>query len=316
MKILAINWRDPKHPEAGGAEVHLDYILRYLAKNHDVTLVSTRISKNHDIYFYHGYKVWRLGHPLFFHYTFRFLWKKYFQHEGYDIIIDDISKIGVMTPTYIKNIPIVAIFHHLHGDTLFQLLPYPLAFYVKFIEVRALKKYRQTPLIVVSESSREELERLATFEDITVLSNGIDPDYLIPKKITKIPYQLCSIGRLTKAKRVDLTLEVFSKLLIKYPSARLLIVGKGPEEDHLKKMAKQLNIAHAVEFKGFISDIEKKLVLSTSEAFIFTSEKEGWGIVVIEASAFETPVFGFFVPGVKDAVKQNINGKLVSFADT
>ncbi|MGL4388904.1 MAG: glycosyltransferase family 4 protein, partial [Brevinema sp.] len=67
MKILAINWRDPQHYEAGGAETHLDYILSFLAKKHNVTLVTTRTKKTQEKYLYHGYQVWKLGHPLFFH---------------------------------------------------------------------------------------------------------------------------------------------------------------------------------------------------------------------------------------------------------
>lgn len=315
LKILALNWRDPLHPEAGGAEVHLDALLSYLAQKHNVTLISTKVKGQKKQFMYHGYEIVRLGHPLFFNFTFRFLWNKYFKNQNFDIIIDDISKIGLGTPSYIKKIPILGIFHHVHGDTLFQLLPYPIAIAVKFLEIYALKKYKDTCLVVVSESSQKELQNISSFKNTIILPNGIDSRYLKLSKIKKNPYQLCTVGRLTKAKRIDLAIHIFSNLLNDFPDARLIIVGKGPEEKNLKRLVCQLQIEEFISFKGFVSEEEKKNILSTSEAFLFTSEKEGWGIVAIEASACQTPVFGFDVPGIRDSVKTGINGYLAEFGN-
>ncbi|MGL4393972.1 MAG: glycosyltransferase family 4 protein [Brevinema sp.] len=316
MKILAINWRDPQHPEAGGAELHLDVILSFLAKKYDVTLLSTRTTKAKEEYSFHGYRVLKWGHPMFFHYTFRSMWKKFFSKQGYDVIIDDISKIGVMSPSFIKDTPILSIFHHVHGETLFQLLPYPMAFYVYWAERFALKKYLKTPMIVVSQSSKDELLSLYPYQNLNILPNGIEASFLLPRKNKKTPYQICSVGRLTKAKRLDLAIEVVAKLRNDFPDLKLIVAGKGPEENSLKALVQERDLSDFVIFKGFVSENEKKEILSSSEAFIFPSEKEGWGIVALEASAMETPVFGFQVQGIKDAVKNGVNGYLLPFADT
>ncbi len=179
MKILAVNWRDPLHPEAGGAEVHLDKILSHLAKNHQVVLVSTRTGSESETYTHNGYTVRKEGHPFLFNFTFKNMWQTALSKENFDIVIDDISKIGLQTPGYIKDTPVVSIFHHIHGKTLFSLLPYPTALYVYNMERLALKAYRDAPLVVVSESSRDDLQSLYKFSDITVLHNGIDKEYLL-----------------------------------------------------------------------------------------------------------------------------------------
>ncbi|MGL4676602.1 MAG: glycosyltransferase family 4 protein [Brevinema sp.] len=316
LKILALNWRDPLHPEAGGAEVHLDHLLSYLAKKHNVVLISVRVAKTNETFSYHGYEIRREGHPFLFNFTFSYLWKKNLSSQGFDLIIDDISKIALQTPLYIKDIPMIALFHHIHGHTLFQLLPFPMACYVYIMEKIALRAYQKTTMIVVSESTKQELLNFAQFQKILLLPNGIDKNYIEIRKFSKIPFQLCIVGRLTRAKRVDLSLEVFRLLLQKYPQARLLIAGKGPQEQALKNYAIQLQIDHAIEFLGYISEEEKKRLLEQSQALLFTSEKEGWGITAIEASACSCPVFGFDVPGLRDAVRDGVNGFLTKFSDT
>lgn len=315
MKILVLNWRDPLHPEAGGAELHLDKIISYLAKKHQVVLVCTKINKKEEIFSYHGYEIRRIGHPFLFNFMFFKIWHKYLRNENFDVIIDDISKIGLQTPLYIKNIPIVSIFHHIHGHTLFQLLPFPVALYVYCMEKIALLAYKSTPMIVVSESSKKELLAFSNFQYINIIPNGIDKEYLSTRRIDKVPFQLCSVGRLTKAKRVDLAMDVFQKIYQQHPEARFIIAGKGSEEQYLKTYAQKLGIIDAVKFLGFVSDTTKKQLLEQSEAMLFTSEKEGWGITAIESSACSTPVFGFDVAGIRDSVQQGVNGCLVPFSD-
>ena len=315
LKILVLNWRDPLHPEAGGAEIHLDRILSYLATKYTVILISTKVSSSEETFVHNGYLIKRMGHPFLFNFTFRFLWKKELENENFDIIIDDISKIGLQTPLYIKKTPIIALFHHIHGHTLFQLLPFPIALYVYIMEKMALKSYLDTPIIVVSESSKQELLNLAPFKQLTVIYNGIGEEYLKLRNPKKIPLQFCSIGRLTYAKRVDLSLDVFQRVLQKNPEAIFFIAGKGNDEERLKTHVQKLKIENSVKFLGFISEKEKINLLENSQALLFTSEKEGWGITAIEASACQTPVFGFDVAGIRDAVQQNVNGYLAPFGD-
>lgn len=313
MKILAVNWRDPLHPEAGGAEIHLDKILSYLALNHQVILVATRVFGMPQEYQYHGYQVLRLGHPFLFHYTFKKLWQQRFQYESFDIVIDDISKIAISSPQFIHNVPILAIFHHLHGHTLYQLLPFPAAFYVAWAEKYALKNYKHTPIVTVSPSSKDELMKMLPFDNVTVLPNGIDDRFFVSSN--KTPGLFCSVGRLTKAKRIDLAIKLFSLINQRFPYTEFVIAGRGKEESYLKQLVRKLDLENKVKFLGFISEEEKITLLSKSVGFLFTTEKEGWGITALEASAAGTPVFGFSVPGLKDSVINNKNGFLVPFGD-
>ena len=74
-------------------------------------------------------------------------------------------------------------------------------------------------------------------------------------------------------------------------------------------------LANAVQFNGFISEAEKVDVLQRACVVAQTSEKEGWGMTVIEGNACATPAVATRVPGLRDAVRDGESGLLVPFAD-
>ena len=113
MKILVINWRCIKNPEAGGAEVHLHEIFKRVAEmGHSVTLVAHHYKGAPKEEIIDGIKVIRVGNKYLFHYQFKRYYKKVLKSQDFDIIVDDISKIPLNTPTYIKK-PLVGIIHQI-----------------------------------------------------------------------------------------------------------------------------------------------------------------------------------------------------------
>lgn len=105
------------------------------------------------------------------------------------------------------------------------------------------------------------------------------------------------VSRLVPYKKVDLVIETFNEL--KLP---LKIIGVGPLEKKLKKQAES-----NIEFLGRLSDQELSKYYSNAAALIFPQE-EDLGLVAIEAISFGTPVIAFFAGGVKDIIKNGVNG--------
>ncbi|KWR90408.1 glycosyltransferase [Cupriavidus sp. IDO] len=89
------------------------------------------------------------------------------------------------------------------------------------------------------------------------------------------------VGRLTFVKRVDLLLHALAKIIPEFPSARLLIVGDGPEAQNLKTLARELALENYVSFEGF--QIDTRWYYSTSDVLALTSDHEGLSNVLIEA---------------------------------
>jgi len=104
-------------------------------------------------------------------------------------------------------------------------------------------------------------------------------------------------GRFLPYKRFDLIIRAFNKL--RWP---LKIVGSGPEQKRLQKMA-----GPTIEFIGQISDEKLRDLYARCRAFIFPQE-EDFGIVAVEAMAAGRPVIAFRSGGALEIIKEGETG--------
>src|SRR5205823_79876 len=74
-------------------------------------------------------------------------------------------------------------------------------------------------------------------------------------------------------------------------------------------------VAERVRLGGFVDEEEKLRLLQTAHAVACASEKEGWGLTVLEAAACGTPAVVTDVPGLRDAVRDGETGLLVPPGD-
>lgn len=156
----------------------------------------------------------------------------------------------------------------------------------------------------VSETSKNDLISCKIPEQkIRIIPNGIDlKEYEIPKASKKAG-QFCYIGRLVFYKNLETVIRA-----IKTINCRFLIAGVGPDEERLKKLAKELGIEKKVIFLGRISNNEKIKLLKESRFLVQPSVIEGFGITIIEAFACKTPVISSNVMPLPELVKDNLNG--------
>jgi glycosyltransferase involved in cell wall biosynthesis len=100
------------------------------------------------------------------------------------------------------------------------------------------------------------------------------------------------VGRLASEKEVDLLIKAFHILSHKINNLHLVIVGDGPERPLYEQLTDTLKLKRSVLFTGFVSESIKKMILATSDVFVFPSawELEGFGMTTIEAMMLETPI--------------------------
>ncbi len=136
--------------------------------------------------------------------------------------------------------------------------------------------------------------------DSVVVYPPVDTSFYNPKKsdIEKKDFYLF-VGRFVPYKKADLVIEAFNKL-----GVELRLIGSGPEEEKLKKMAKP-----NIKFLGRASDEVLFNNFKSAKALIFPSE-EDFGIVPVEAFACGTPVIAFGSGGATETV---IKGKTGEF---
>ena len=146
--------------------------------------------------------------------------------------------------------------------------------------------------------------------------NTFEVESKIPKKIKN---HIVTVARYDDAfKRLDLLLIAFSKIIKKVPDATLTVVGKcdfdmilpATNGKKLKELFEKLNIPEKnIKFVGEQKNLEK--YYKEAECFLFTSETEGFGMVINEAAAFATPSIAFNISGLNDLIKNGENGFLV-----
>lgn len=313
-KILLINWRDPGHPEAGGAEFYLlEIFKRLVPENYEIHWVSPAFKNsglNEEI---SGLKIRRIkGLAFLFPFTFFFYYQKFLKKEKFGLVVDNISKLPLLTPFYIKE-PMMAIFHQFHFQIFFKELFWPLAFFCFLTELLIPFVYRKKKMVVVSESTREELLKFGFPRDHTFLINpAINRQEYQFDLSAKTSYPSCLyLGRLKKYKGIADLLQAWANIFEKFPHSRLEIVGCGNDLVRLKKIVRQLKIQKSVFFNGFLDNATKNKILTGSWLLVFPSWREGFGISALEAAASGTPVVGYRVPGLKEIIQDGKTGFLV-----
>ena len=317
MKILVINWQDWLNPLSGGAEIHLYEAFRRIAEwGHEVTLFCSSFEGASEEETVDGIHIIRRGSRNIFNFIVPWYYLCKLRHEGYDIVVDDLNKIPFYTPFYVRK-PLIAISHHFFGTSIFRETWFLTGAYVWFAEKLVDWIYRKTPFLVVSQSTLDEfIDRGFPKENFTLAMNAIDHGKLKPTGVSKsIEPGIGYFGRLKKYKSVDHVVQAFAKVKQGIPEATLTIIGKGSFQPELEQLAKELGVAEATRFTGFVSEEEKLRLLQKLWVVVNPSMKEGWGIVNVEANACGTPAVAADSPGLRDSVVNRETGELYPYGD-
>jgi glycosyltransferase involved in cell wall biosynthesis len=175
---------------------------------------------------------------------------------------------------------------------------------------------RAAGLVAVSEALRARLIELGvTGSRIEVLRNGVDLELFAPQDRPVARRELgldvagrlvLSVGWLIPRKGHDLAIRAAAAI----PEVTLLIVGEGPEEAALKRLAEQLGSSERVRLLGSIPQERLALVYSAADVLLLASSREGLPNVVLEALACGTPVVATAVWGTPEVVAPQV-GRLV-----
>ncbi len=317
-RILTVNWQDLKHPASGGAEVHLEEILRRLVKKgHEVDLLCCNFPGGKSEEIIEGVRVIRRGGRPFFNWIMPGEYKKLQNERKYDILLEDINKIPFYTPLYC-SLPKLIIIPHLFSNTIFQEINFVLGLYIYLAEKPYSWFYRNNHTMVISDSTAEEIIKRGLSRDkVHVVECGIDKDsYTFDQSVTKFEQPtILYVGRIKKYKSVETGILAMPQILKQVPDARMVIVGDGDHVPVLKELVANMNLQDKVEFLGFVSHDVKIEYLRRSHVSIYPSLKEGWGLTNIEANACGTCVIASRVPGLRDSVDEGKSGLLFEYGD-
>jgi glycosyltransferase involved in cell wall biosynthesis/O-antigen/teichoic acid export membrane protein len=309
LRILIINWRDIRNPEAGGAEVVTHEVgRRWVAAGHDVSLLTSRFAGAPAVETIDGVYVRRIGRLR--HGTFHLrVQAQLARLRGFDVVVDEINTIGFLTPLWSRRLPpIVALIHQLAEDVWRAELPRPLAALGRGVERLLLEPYRDVAVATVSRSTSADLARLG-FRHVTVIANGRDEPPPMELEKAQEP-TFVFVGRLAANKRPEHAVEAFRLIRSRRADARLWVIGQGPLERQLRA-----TLPPGAELLGHVSRHELYERVSRAHCLLVPSVREGWGLVVIEANSVGTPAVGYDVPGIRDSIRDGLTGALVPTGD-
>lgn len=169
-----------------------------------------------------------------------------------------------------------------------------------------------TKVVAVSEFVKNALieETFAPKEKFIVIHNGIESPK-IDTTIKKDQNTLLFVGRLEKSKGVGVLLNALKIVLDTVSDAKLIIAGKGPEEAHLQELAKTLQIAHNIEFTGWVQHNELASLYNRASIFVLpTIRLEGFPMTLVEASSYGLALVASDIGGNSDAISDR-NGVLL-----
>ena len=161
-------------------------------------------------------------------------------------------------------------------------------------------------IITVSHAMQEDLIRHGwPASKISVVWNGVDPQWYDPNRckqedIEKLRKKygidadwqmLLFLGRLTWVKGVRNLVQAMPMVLKEHPKTKLVILGKGEQQNDIIELANRLGIANNVAccFE-FVPEDQRILHYAASDVCVFPSTYEPFGIVSLEAMAMEKPV--------------------------
>ncbi|HEX9594617.1 MAG TPA: glycosyltransferase, partial [Candidatus Saccharimonadales bacterium] len=144
---------------------------------------------------------------------------------------------------------------------------------------------------VPSDHFGKKLKKLGVKNPVVTISNSVQLAEFSPKAKAGAsrPMQVAAVGRLSPEKRQDVLIEAFAKL--PPDTARLDIIGKGPEESRYKHLASQLAPEADIRFRGEMPPAKVRSMLADADAAVLASYGfETQGLVLLEYIASGLPV--------------------------
>ena len=166
----------------------------------------------------------------------------------------------------------------------------------------------------VSQFLKERTE--ATFEirrPIEVIYNFVDPKVFAPRKrgtLRLVPPEtrvLMHASNFRKVKNIPAVVEIFSQVRRRV-SAKLVMVGDGPEKPAAEQLTRELGLERDVLFLGNQDCMEELLPLA--DVFLLPSSSESFGLVALEAMSAEVPVVASNIGGLPEVVEHGRTGFL------
>jgi glycosyltransferase involved in cell wall biosynthesis len=312
LRIAIVNWRDPWHPEAGGAEVYAWEMARgLLRRGAAVTFVTALAQGQRPGERREGVRIVRFGgrfsvYPLVLAWLLR-------RRRAFDVVIDCQNGIPFFTPWVLpRAVPVFCVLHHVHDAQFALHFPPVMAAVGRLLEGPVARAtYRRHQAITVSRSTATAMtERLRWAGPVHIVPNGLSAEaFRLPADAAAAGAGTMTwVGRIVAHKRAGLVLDVAER--VRDTGLTIDVIGRGPGTAELADGISLRGLGGVVRLRGFLSEEAKRAAVGASLLHLNTSLSEGWGLCVLEAAALGVPTVAYDVEGLRDSVRDGETGWL------
>lgn len=332
MRILFCNYEYP--PLGGGGGVVMAALARQLARRHEVTVLTSRAgelaAQSND----QGVQVVRV--PVFFRRQLAvanfpsmlaylpsgFVRGLSLRRQQFDVINTHfVVPTGPLGHALARSHRLPNVLS-VHGGDLFD--PSKRSSPHLHAPLRAAVRWLLKAADEVVGQSRDTVRHVndlyGVHRDVGLIPLGIErpPARVVASRATfglpQDAFVMVTIGRLVARKASTQLVDVLCASGI--PNAHLLVIGDGPDAAAIRQRAAELGVENRVHLPGQVADAEKYAALSIADAFVSTSQHEGFGLVFLEAMAFGLPIICYDRGGQTDFLASGETGFVVKLNDT
>jgi glycosyltransferase involved in cell wall biosynthesis len=302
----------------GGAPLQILQLMKHFSRDYEVSLICApekqllaEAQKLPISVYLNNYFI-RLPNPYEDLKAFLFAWIALRRIKP-DLLHVHCIKAGYMGALLGKLLGIKRVVFTNHGWPFPEMSP-PIAFIVKNMQkVVSRMVFR---VICVSKADMELAlnDGLCSIDKITYIHNGIETLPQIHQAATKKDkLDILFVGRLVATKDPYTLIEAI-KRLGDIP-LRLLIIGAGNEEDEVRRFIQKNGLTDRVFLDGERDHDYVLEKMAEADVFVLTTNREGFGLSVLEAMSVGLPVIGTRIGGLPELIQDNVNGYLVSPKD-
>ena len=185
-----------------------------------------------------------------------------------------------------------------------------------------LRRYWSACAAVVAPSTdlADEIRLRVPAERVHVIPTGVDVASI--RALTPVDpragagwpgdaFVVASLGRLAPEKSPMVVLDGLARAALTRPQVRLVVIGSGPSAAELRRRATRADLAGRVAFTGGLDRPAALALLAGADLFVFASRTETQGLVLAEALAAGLPAVAVDGPGVRDSVRDGVDGVVI-----
>ncbi|MDO4499692.1 MAG: glycosyltransferase [Erysipelotrichaceae bacterium] len=164
-------------------------------------------------------------------------------------------------------------------------------------------------VIALTQTIKKELDIKYKTNNVTVISNPIDPKLFNDKAYKSDSKKIITVGRFCFEKYYEKLVEVANIVLKNNTEWTWDIFGNGASFDEIKQLVEESGLSNQLKLMGSVNDLYDRY--NEYSILVMTSRSEAYPMALLEGIASKLPLIAFGIPSIKELIRDNYNGYIV-----